>query len=1103
MIYVFDQDDNLLTSLSNDSDETCPYESPYLDDLLNETTEFEFTVPTSHFDSQYIKGENQVAVQDIDGVWRLFVIKELDENLDEITAICISGMNEITETRIEDKRPQDATAEAALSIALERTRYQPGIVAELGVKSTNFYRISAAKSVEKITNTWGGEVRDRVEFDESGITGRYIDLLTRRGADTGHRFEVGMDIESVEVTIQSYPITALYGYGKSLETDNGGYTRHINIADVEWSTANGDPVDKPIGQTWVGDPDALARWGRLKDGERIHREGEFVDSQEEDPARLLEKTWTKLQGSTEPNINTKMTVRTLEHISGYEHKKVRLGDTTHAFIEELDIVTEQRVIRHRYNIDDFSDAEVEIGDPILTDNESERLEQVESKLTEKEGLWDKSSEITDESFPDEVPPVPSNFTANGLFKIIQLMWDYNPSSYIAAYEVYASQVKDFVPDSSNLVWRGKSGGYNHEANTDEQWYYRLRAVNTHGTPSDYTEEFTATTARVQDIDIAIGAVNAEKLADLAVTAEKLADASVKETKIANLAVGNAAIQNQAVTNAKIANLAVSTAQLQDAVVTNAKIADLAVDGAKIAKATITDAHINELSANKITSGYLSTERLVVGDFTNLCPEPTFSRFGDEWTGSVVGISSGSSTDPTQQIGEQTGRNAYTKKWFPVIEGEQVLVNYQAWSNESSQTFGVGLQVKFKDGSTQHLMGTSISPSMEKNAKRTATITIPTDAVEARTWTLINASSNFGHWYFTNVEVRKMIGSALINDLTADKISTGTLKGVSLVSTNGANSVEISDGAIKSKIDGRDMINISNYEAYFYDSGSDYGLRGTMGAAWKSEDTSKRGFGIVNFGDYFSIAESETQNHHMNFYNVDLKNRSSILAGSPRKDGYWDGVLRLRSTYTANWGGVFNNNVPSIDILNYDSTNYDWGGVHVYTGRSSDSPGEDNERFGFEVWQYTGELSGTAEQLLKIDRADGSTFTGVYTDEAYLPIDTWIDTNGDYVHAVGLRVDGNVESERGALNNNGVIFIDRWEIPFTSGSNHGDYTFSSAQNIFAVFVQIEGAWSNHMLARAENVSNTGFRMYVRNITGDTGADNRTYNVNVMIVYEPAN
>lgn len=89
------------------------------------------------------------------------------------------------------------------------------------------------------------------------------------------------------------------------------------------------------------------------------------------------------------------------------------------------------------------------------------------------------------------------------------------------------------------------------------------------------------------------------------------DLAVINARIDNLVVNTAQIADAAITNAKIANLAVDTSKIKDAAITTAKIANGAIGTAQIADASITDAKIVELSANRITAGILSVERLII------------------------------------------------------------------------------------------------------------------------------------------------------------------------------------------------------------------------------------------------------------------------------------------------------------------------------------------------------------------------------------------------------------------------------------------------------------------------------------------------------------
>ncbi|MGE7650471.1 phage tail spike protein [Peribacillus frigoritolerans] len=604
-LYIFDPNDNLLAVLSNESDGSCPFKEAPFREQLNQGSTFEFVAPADHEDSQYIVAENQVAFKDKDGAFRLFVITEPEKTNDSdgpaILAVCSSAMLELNDEIIKDIRPYNTTLRDAATRALSGTRWKVGEMAELGLNSTNFYYITVAEAITQSINTWGGELRDRVEIKDNKITGRFIDILPRRGMDTGKRWEIDKDILKITHKSQSYPKTALYGRGSSLLDDTSEteeYTRKINFADVVWSVAKGDPVDKPAGQEWVGDPVALQLYGRKNDnGTLRHRIGIFESSDQEDAKALLKETWDALQEQKKPIENYEMDVFLLQDISGYEHEKVRLGDTTFAIDRSFakPIEVEERIISFEYDISDPDNSGVvELGNFIDLYSDEDRLEQIESKLNDNTGVWNNGGKkpVTDDKIENITPAKPENVIASGLFQNVLVEWDFVNALYIANYEVYASQVSGFTPDISNLAWKGKSSMYTHKANTNEQWYFKVRAVNTHGVPGPLSEQVTANTARIITDDILFGSVTADLIAELAVEASKLAESAVTAEKIAALAVGTAAIQNLAVTNGKIANLAVGQGQIQDLAVTNAKIANLAVDNSKIAN----------LSADKINAG---------------------------------------------------------------------------------------------------------------------------------------------------------------------------------------------------------------------------------------------------------------------------------------------------------------------------------------------------------------------------------------------------------------------------------------------------------------------------------------------------------------------
>lgn len=632
-ILVFDKSDNLLAILSNDGEESCQFWDAPFKEIVNNGAEFKFTAEGDHEDSQYLVAENQVAFFDKDGYLRLFVITEpTNEDSEDGPVIHIvtePAMNELADEVIEDVRPYNTTLDDAQGRALAGTRWKKGINADLGINSVNYYYSSVLQAISDNIATWGGELLDRIEFDGNKITDRFIDILPRRGADIGKIWEIDKDIVNLSQTISSYPITALYGRGNSLQLEqdpetgepiggenedptNPGYGRKITFDEVVWEVAKGDPVDKPLGQKWVGDPVALEQFGRVNaDGSKRHRES-VVEFDEDDPAILLQRTWNALQTINKQDYSYKMDVILLGSLIGYEHEKVRLGDTTRAVDSRFKtpVEIEERIVAYEYDITNDDDTgTVELGSYLGADllEEDQRFGVIERELSYGVGIGAGNGgggikgPITDLDIINTLPSHIEDLTAEGLFQTIMVKWKYFYSIYISAFEVYASQIQGFIPDASNLVFRGKTDGYIHKALPNETWYFRVVAKNTHGEPGTMSNEISAQTARVISDDIFFGPDIAAELKELSKTAELLSDGYIKAPHMAanSITAANGAIENLAITNGKIANLTLTTGKIQDGQITNAKISNLAVDSAKIS--SIDAGKINATTLAAITA----------------------------------------------------------------------------------------------------------------------------------------------------------------------------------------------------------------------------------------------------------------------------------------------------------------------------------------------------------------------------------------------------------------------------------------------------------------------------------------------------------------------
>ena len=277
---------------------------------------------------------------------------------------------------INDRRPNDVTATAALLIALEPTRWEVGTVHDLGLRSTSFYRSSCKECVHKIAEVWQGEIQTRVTVAGNKITGRYVDLLGQRGGDYGKRFTYTKNLAGVTRTVlRDEVITALYGYGKGeFIEETGGWGRRIDFKDL-----NG-------GLAYVANEDARLVWGRNDGaGGKAHVFGKIEYDECEDPAELLALTTAKLAELSAPRVTYECQVLDLGTVDLGDH--VRVIDRE--FEPELRVSA--RVVQIDRDLLEPERSEIVFGNyrPAITDALNQQ-EAYMSGFRDKAGVWDRS-----------------------------------------------------------------------------------------------------------------------------------------------------------------------------------------------------------------------------------------------------------------------------------------------------------------------------------------------------------------------------------------------------------------------------------------------------------------------------------------------------------------------------------------------------------------------------------------------------------------------------------------------------------------------------------------------------------------------------------------
>ena len=283
-------------------------------DALDGTDELNITCA-----EDLVKGDRVVWI-DLQGVCHEHIVDTIDRVHDddgapETKAVCINSVNETWDDWLDDKRPSGSVSVALTSI-LADTRWEVGTCDQGGTASRTFYHISVREGIAELLETWGGELETTIVHNGAGIVARRVNIRALRGnQSSAKRFTWTKDLVSVKRSMASdNPKTRVYGYGKGVKTEGGGYGRRLTFGDI-----NG-------GKDYVEDAEATEIWGH-PDGEGgiLPAVASYVNEQCEDAAQLLQETKDYLKQVKEPKVTYTASVIDL-YAFGRSWEGVGVGD---------------------------------------------------------------------------------------------------------------------------------------------------------------------------------------------------------------------------------------------------------------------------------------------------------------------------------------------------------------------------------------------------------------------------------------------------------------------------------------------------------------------------------------------------------------------------------------------------------------------------------------------------------------------------------------------------------------------------------------------------------------------------------------------------------
>lgn len=257
----------------------------------------------------------------IDGDFLIFEIDKTDyddaRGVMTITAT-YAPVKELARQIVREVRLTGADAKTAAAAALDGSgwafEYAGG---ESRKADLGKYFETRWKTLKEISLRWNVRVRPRYEFDGERVISKIVQITPRENVYRGRIFEGETNSSQIYVTKSGSPVTRMYGIGKPTGTEDPPTC--VTFASVAWSKEKGDPADKPAGQDYIEDAEAISLYGG-------GREDVYSDKDIDDPSSLLSATWENLQKIKKPSVSGTATAADVEHIPGYEHHVARMYD---------------------------------------------------------------------------------------------------------------------------------------------------------------------------------------------------------------------------------------------------------------------------------------------------------------------------------------------------------------------------------------------------------------------------------------------------------------------------------------------------------------------------------------------------------------------------------------------------------------------------------------------------------------------------------------------------------------------------------------------------------------------------------------------------------
>ncbi|WP_328243376.1 phage tail spike protein [Priestia megaterium] len=294
-----------------------------------------------------------------------------------------------------------ASLEDVLTAILAGTDWTVGNVADFGLKDYVIEDFPTKReAVNDAVKAYGGETEYEFITEGTVVKKQQVSAYEQLGEVTGKPFTYGKDLVDVErYEDSSQLVTALIGVGR--ETDDKPLQFTEETATMLHCPSG---FEKPDKADWVGSLTAVEKYGKGSG----HIFGVFKDDSAESTYELFNNALEALKKYSQPLMTYKMAVALLERLLGYEHERVRLGDTIMCIDKTVkpELYVKARIRKMSRSITSPESDSVELGDYIPVEPPiNKKIAGLQSKIMSKEATWNQSEEIP--SIKTEISQLPT------------------------------------------------------------------------------------------------------------------------------------------------------------------------------------------------------------------------------------------------------------------------------------------------------------------------------------------------------------------------------------------------------------------------------------------------------------------------------------------------------------------------------------------------------------------------------------------------------------------------------------------------------------------------------------------------------------------------